>query len=182
VFIDEAFIELCDECESMLSLARNYENVVALRGFTKTFNVLGLRISFLHTSNKRVYEVLEACRQPWNIDSLTSFVFSKALTECASKLRRFAEESKRVITEERSFLIKNFRDLGIKVYRSRTPFILIRHKRFTTRHVNDALARFGIIVRDASIFVYLTPYHARISMRLRENSQKLIETYRGARN
>jgi len=178
VLIDEAFIELCNECESVLSLAKDYENVAILRSLTKTFSVPGLRIGFLYLGNEKVYEVLEACRQPWNINSLTSFVFSKALTEYASQLRKFVEDSRRVIAEERSFLVKSFRELGIKVYRSRAPFILVRHKRFTSRQVNEALTRFGIVVRDASTFTYLTPYHARVSVRLREDNRRLVETYK----
>ncbi|MCI4437780.1 MAG: histidinol-phosphate aminotransferase family protein [Ignisphaera sp.] len=178
ILIDEAFVELCNECESALSLAKDYENAAVLRSLTKTFSVPGLRIGFLYLSNEKVHEVLEACRQPWNINSLTSFVFSKALTEHASQLRKFVEDSRRVIAEERSFLVKSFRELGIKVHRSRAPFILVRHKRFTSRQVNEALTRFGIVVRDASTFTYLTPYHARVSVRLREDNQRLIEAYK----
>jgi len=178
LIVDEAFVELCEDCSSSQHLVKRCENVVVLRSFTKTFAIPGLRLGYLYTHNKDVLEVIELCRQPWNVNSIATYVFSRALTHNASELREFIEYSKRVIAIEREFLTKRLSELGVIVYNSHAPYILLRHYEFTASKANEALTKLGIYIRDASTFPYLTPYHVRIAVKLRDENVRLIEAYK----
>jgi threonine-phosphate decarboxylase len=178
VVVDEAFVELCEDCSTLLHLTKVYENLVVLRSLTKVFAVPGLRLGFLYTHNKKILEVLDACRQPWNVNSIATYVFSKAMVHEGSALRKFIEHSKHTIVVERDFLVKSFLELGIRAYKSHAPYILLMHRELTAREAIKALVSLGIYVRDASTFPYLTPYHVRIAIKLREENVRLIEAYR----
>jgi histidinol-phosphate aminotransferase len=178
LIVDEAFVELCEDCSSSQHLVKRCENVVVLRSFTKTFAIPGLRLGYLYTHNKDVLEVVESCRQPWNVNSIATYVFSRALTHNASELREFIEHSKHVIAIEREFLTKRLSELGVIVYNSHAPYILLRHYEFTASKANEALTKLGIYIRDASTFPYLTPYHVRIAVKLRDENVRLIEAYK----
>jgi histidinol-phosphate aminotransferase len=178
VIIDEAFIDLCEKCSSVLELVKEFDNLVVLRSLTKTFSVPGLRIGFIYTENKKILEKIDLCRQPWNINSITSYVFSHVLKEYKKDLYEYISSSRKIIEIEREFLYNSFRDLGIKVYRSYAPFLLLRHFKYKAEDVIKILNNHGIHVRDASKYPFLTPYHIRVSVRLREDNEYLVKVYK----
>jgi threonine-phosphate decarboxylase len=79
-----------------------------------------------------------------------------------------------VVEVERLFLEGNLKRLGFEVYESKAPFLLIRHD-VPHPHFNKELLKNGLFVRDASTFPYLTPYHSRVSVRLRGDNIRLLE-------
>ncbi|MCS7112145.1 MAG: aminotransferase class I/II-fold pyridoxal phosphate-dependent enzyme [Ignisphaera sp.] len=173
IIVDEAFIELSNNCESTLRLTRDYENIIVLRSLTKTFSVPGLRIGFLYTSNTNLLYKIELFRQPWNLNSITNYVFSRALHEYRDDLRKFIEYSKHVIECERQFLEQSLHKLRIHFYRSSAPFILVRFHT-DVKYIGQSLRRLGVWIRDASTFQSLTKYHGRISVKLRKDNERLI--------
>ncbi|MEM4922440.1 MAG: histidinol-phosphate transaminase [Sulfolobales archaeon] len=180
VVVDEAYLELCYSCDTAgsLRLAKNYENLVVLRSLTKTYAVPGLRIGFLYTSNTKLVGVIENLRPPWNVNSIAERVFSTALREYAGELKSFISLSRDVIRSEGEYLSDGLRSLGLTVYTSSVPYVLVRHKHVTTSEVMEALTQMGIYIRDASTYPGLTPYHARISVKLRDENSVLISAYR----
>ncbi|MEM1961326.1 MAG: histidinol-phosphate transaminase [Sulfolobales archaeon] len=180
VVVDEAYLELCYSCDTAgaLRLAKNYENLVVLRSLTKTYAVPGLRIGFLYTSNTKLASVIENLRPPWNVNSIAERVFSTALREYAGELRSFISLSRDVIKFEGEYLSDRLRSLGLTVYTSSVPYVLVRHENITTSEVMKVLTQVGIYIRDASTYPGLTPYHARISVRLRDENDVLISAYR----
>ena len=177
VVVDEAFMDLSNNCNSAFELAEDYRNLVILRSLTKTFAVPGLRIGFLYTMNRDVLNRLEAFRQPWNVNNIAAHVFSRALTEYRNDLRGFIEYSKEVVVSERQYLEHSLYSLGIHLYKSHAPYILVRFHR-DVEHVQGALEKFKIWIRDASSFQTLTKFHGRISVRLRNDNEKLITALR----
>jgi histidinol-phosphate aminotransferase len=178
VIVDEAFVELCEDCSTALHIANDYENLLVLRSLTKTFAVPGLRLGFLYTNNEKVLNILDACRQPWNVNSIATYAFSKALMFRGSELKKFIESSKHIVATERNFMVKGFSELGIRVYESHAPYILLMHRECTAKEAIKALTTLGIYVRDASTFPYLTPYHVRVAVKLKEENIHLIEAYK----
>ena len=180
IVVDEAFTELCRECVSAQRLTKDYENIVVVKSLTKTFGVPGLRIGFVYTSNRGVVEALEICRQPWNVNSIASYIFTKAFKEFKDEMKRFIEESQKVVETEREFLSNSLKEMGLKVYKSHAPYILVKHSVYRAEDVIKALNSFGIHVRDASKYPYLTPYHIRVAVRLRKENEYLVKVYREA--
>ncbi|MEM2852166.1 MAG: hypothetical protein QW438_03120, partial [Ignisphaera sp.] len=71
----------------------------------------------------------------------------------------------------------SFSELGLHFYKSYAPFILVRFHN-DVKNIQHFLERFKIWIRDASSFQFLTRYHGRISVRLREDNEKLINALR----
>jgi histidinol-phosphate/aromatic aminotransferase/cobyric acid decarboxylase-like protein len=95
-----------------------------------------------------------------------------------SELKKFIESSKHIVATERNFMVKGFSELGIRVYESHAPYILLMHRECTAKEAIKALTTLGIYVRDASTFPYLTPYHVRVAVKLKEENIHLIEAYK----
>ncbi len=168
--VDEAFSDFTGDVESMLDL--DDERVVVLRSFTKIFSIQGLRAGFIYSSSRRVIRLLESFRQPWNVNSVAVEVIVGLLSwnDVGGYIRRTLD----VVSEERKFLEEHLAKLSFDVYKSHAPYILVRHS-MPHPHFNKMLLERGLLVRDASTFTYLTPYHSRLSVRLREDNLRLLE-------
>ena len=178
IVVDEAFIELSTDCEGSLGLTRDYENLAVIRSFTKNLGIRGLRAGFLYSSNPRLAAVLNYCRQPWNVNSIASYSVTKVLRERRRELEEYLRRSAEVVEVERALLAKGLAELGLAVYESHAPFLLVKHSRVTARESWRRLWSRGIAIRDASSFPYLTEYHVRLSVRLREDNALLLKVYR----
>lgn len=179
VLVDEAYRELCHLCgdAGALELADSYENLVVVRSLTKAFAVPGLRIGFLYTTNARLLESIEASRPPWNVNSLVDEVFSRALREHPDELRSFLRLSRETVGSESRYLTSALRSVGLRVYEPSAPYVLVKHPGVPTAEVLRVLERRGVYLRDASRYPGLTPYHARISVRLRRENEVLVAAY-----
>jgi len=173
IVIDEAFMDLSKKYESAIELTDDYRNLIVIKSLTKTFAVPGLRIGFIYTLNKNILYALESFRQPWNVNSIAEYVFSRALNEYKDDLWRYIEYSRNVIESEKLFLEDAFRSLNLHFYKTYTPFILIRFY-IDVDYIQKALEEFKIYIRNASTYTYLTKFHGRVSIRLRDDNEKLV--------
>lgn len=178
VVVDEAYAEISPTCGQVLELTSSYENLVVVRSLTKSLGILGLRVGFIYTSNARLSKVLDMCRQPWNVNSVAYYALSKVLRDRAGDVREFLRKSAELVEVEREFLSKGLSELGISVYESRAPFILVKHAKVRAGEMLKMLLNYRIVVRDASSFPYLTEYHVRLSVRKREENKYLLYVYR----
>jgi Histidinol-phosphate/aromatic aminotransferase and cobyric acid decarboxylase len=167
--LDEAFSDFTANRESLLGV--NDERVIVLRSFTKIFAIQGLRAGFLYTGSRRVARLIDSLRQPWNVNSVAVSVVEKILEW--DGLEDYITSTVEVVSSERTFLEGQLRRLGLKVYTSQAPFILVKHG-IPHPNLNEMLVKRGLYVRDASTFAYLTPYHSRVSVKLREDNVALI--------
>jgi histidinol-phosphate/aromatic aminotransferase/cobyric acid decarboxylase-like protein len=170
IVVDEAFSDFTGNKESLLGLGD--DRVIVLRSFTKIFSIQGLRVGFLYAGSRRMARLLDGFRQPWNVNSLAVEVTVKLLKW--DGLREYLRATMEVVEVERLFLEEHLKRLGFEVYESKAPFLLIRHG-VPHPHFNKELLENGLFVRDASTFLYLTPYHSRVSVRLRGDNVRLLE-------
>ena len=170
IVVDEAFSDFTGNRESLLGL--DDDRVIVLRSFTKIFSIQGLRVGFLYTGSRRMARLLDSFRQPWNVNSLAVEVTVKLLKW--DGLRDYLRATLEVVEVERLFLEEHLKRLGFEVYESKAPFLLIRHS-MPHPYFNKELLENGLFVRDASTFLYLTPYHSRVSVRLRGDNTRLLE-------
>ncbi len=174
--LDEAFSDFTGDSESLLG--SGFEDVVVLRSFTKIIAMPGLRAGFMYTSNTRIHALIDSIRQPWNVNIIVSEALGELLRE-KNYLKQFIRETVEFIEAERGFLVSNMRALGFQVYNSRAPFLLVRHPE-PHPEFNNKLAARSVYVRDASSFAYLSPYHSRVSVKLRSDNLKLLEALEDA--
>ncbi len=176
VLLDEAFMDLAPR-EGFSLLGRAPDNVVVVRSLTKSLAIPGLRAGFAYTENKRLAVLLEASRQPWNVNTLATTIVVEALAVHSRDTRRHVTKARELIESETSWLRSRLEALGLVAYESWAPFILVYHPQARHPRLQVELNRRGVHVRDASSFTYLTPCHSRVSVRLRRENQVLLEAF-----
>lgn len=184
LLVDEAFIDL-SPAEGYSLLGRSPSNVVVVRSLTKPLAVPGLRAGFAYTTDKRVATRLEAARQPWNVNALAALVTTTALGACRREVVAHLREARRVVEEEAGRVKKNLGALGLRVYETKAPYVLVHHPQARHPGLQVELNKRGVHVREAGYFKYLTPYHSRVSIKRREENELLLrvfeEVFRGPR-
>ncbi len=175
IVIDEAFMDFTTGSESFMG--KGFERTIVIRSFTKILSIPGLRIGFLYSEDRDLLSRLEGFRQPWNINILAERAVSFMLRSI-DIFRDFIRESRDFVKNEREWLYKKLKSLGLTVYRSWGPFLLVRHSGYTHPELQSALIDNGIYVRDASSFHGLSGEYSRVSVKLRKDNAILVEVFR----
>lgn len=138
--VDEAYADFAEE--TALSLARERENVVVLRTFSKSFSLAGMRIG-LGFGSPRILAGLEKVRDSYNLDRLATAAGEAALRDIA-----WMEKNVARIRKTRAVLADALPALGFLPYPSQSNFVLARRRgRRSARPVYEALKRRRILVR-----------------------------------
>jgi histidinol-phosphate/aromatic aminotransferase/cobyric acid decarboxylase-like protein len=172
--IDEAFIDV-----SLADRLPVSESWVLVRSFTKVLAAPGLRLGYVATLDARVMEALESARQPWPVDSLTECTAARILRDRAV-LAAYLARARELVAYGLQQLARGLRRLGLTVYPSRAPYMVVEHPGCSHPRLNRELARRGVYVRDASSFYGLGPSYSRVSVRLPHENRLLLEAFRGA--
>lgn len=124
VVMDQAYAEFVKEkrypsVQNVLELNRP---VLLLRTFSKFYGLAGLRIGY-GIGQRELVEVLNRCRQPFNVSSLAMAGALGALED-----EEFQQSTKRLIDEGKRMLEEGFQSLGIDYIPSEANFYLIKVK------------------------------------------------------
>ena len=166
VILDECFIEFTDGNHSLVSKADEYPNLCIIRSFTKIFAIPGVRLGYFVCADSGFNEAVKKHLPEWNISAFAQAA-GCACTECED----YVEASKKVLREERDYLLSEFKRLGIKAYDSACNFILIKD----TRKLDEELLKEHILLRNCSNFKGLDEGYYRIAVRTHEENKQLIE-------
>ncbi|ARM76102.1 pyridoxal phosphate-dependent aminotransferase [Acidianus manzaensis] len=150
--VDESFADISD-VESAIPLVKDYENLLVVSTFTKSFSVPGLRLGF---SIGRKSEYLEKKAIPWRVNSIAYYVFANVDSK---EVRLFFAKSKEYVRKLREDMI--FKLPG-KVYASSAPYVLVKFN-MPIAEINTKLKVFKI--RDCSNYIGLNNYYGRISVK-----------------
>ncbi|HDN62351.1 MAG TPA: histidinol-phosphate transaminase [Candidatus Bathyarchaeota archaeon] len=145
VVLDEAYVQFADY--SMIDDVWNYENLAVMRTFSKVFGLAGIRCGYL-VSNPEVIEYMNRATPPFHVNQLTQLIVKKALS-----MWSYFEGKVKEVIEERERLRKALAGLdGIKVYPSKTNFILVKivKEGVTPRILKKKLMERKILIRDVS--------------------------------
>ena len=170
VFLDETFIELVpDSNSSLVKLIKSHENLFILRSFTKSFGLAGLRIGY-GLGNKKIIEILQRIKIPWNVNYIAQSAASAAL--CYSD---FLEKSQKNIKKENSFLMNSLSNFQwLSCFHSSTNFILIKTK-INSKLLQKKLLKKNILIRDCSSFCGLNENYVRIAVKNRDQNKLLVK-------
>ena len=150
-------------------------NILQLHSLTKKYAVPGLRIGYVVGAPALIGQ-LRRRLHPWSVNALA--------IEAAIWLMR---HDVKVIPDLPAYLAEAQRLRGalaalpgITVEPTQTNFMLCRldeHIGFTAAELKDYLAKHhGILIRDASNFEGLTPFHFRVAAQTREEDDLLIDS------
>lgn len=165
--VDECFIELANVNEGLAYKLEDYQNLILVRAFTKSYSMPGLRLGYCMTSNKDILQKVGKIAQPWSV----SHTAQKAGI-AAIKLPEYPQKAKELIKKEQQWLSHKLQAQGFQVFPSSANFILFR-----ADGINDLKMRLmakGILIRCCGNFVGLSDDYYRVSVRQRKDNVRLI--------
>ena len=147
VVFDQAYLEYVNapDYPDSLALRRKRESVIALRTFSKVYSLAGLRIGYA-IADRRVVEILNKMRQPFNVNRLAQAAAAAAL-DCRGDLDGYVKETVRERERMRSEMLK----MGCECPPSQTNFLFVIVKEFSG-DICGGLEDLGIIVRPTGQF------------------------------
>ena len=176
--IDECFLELCDNAQSMAQQIYSYDRLIVVKAFTKLFGIPGARFGFA-MAEAGTTERIKAELSEWNIS-----VFAEAAAKEGCKLlgkisleedgdepSDFLRNTMELIGTERKFLTGELEALGLRVFSSDTCFILFK----TDAEIYAPLLNRGILIRDCSNFRGLEKGFYRVAVMDRISNEVLIK-------
>ncbi|HZV47640.1 MAG TPA: threonine-phosphate decarboxylase CobD [Thermodesulfovibrionales bacterium] len=164
--VDEAFIDFSPDDSVIQEVAEN-PYLIVLRSMTHFYALAGLRLGY-GVFPVNLIERLQQCRAPWTVNSLAQKAAAVSLKDKA-----YRKESMAVIRQEKAFLEKSFRKLGITFFPSDANFYLVK-----TAVAHEACRRLrskGILVRDCSDFQGLDSSYMRIAVKSHRENTVLIK-------
>jgi histidinol-phosphate aminotransferase len=166
VVLDEAYHDFVDDpaYPDGVSLIPRYPRLIVLRTFSKIAGLAGLRVGYAIAAAETI-DRLNRVRAPFNVNRLGQVAALAALDD-----HRHWERTRRLVLEERAFVMAELARRGYRFPPTQANFLLLR--------VPDAAATLaellqaGIVVRDGGGLGF--PGHVRIAFGLRETNEKLV--------
>ena len=143
-------------------------DVIQIHSMTKTYGVPGLRLGYI-TAHESLTAKIRQYLRPWSVSSLAleagKFLLQHDELICKPDL----QETKRL-----AMRLEELPD--IEVTPTQTNFMLCRMAHHTAAELKDYLAReHHMLIRDASNFLSLTPYHFRVASQTPAENDALVE-------
>ena len=167
VVLDEAydtFIDV-DDFPFGTDLIRSRRNIIVLKTFSKSYGLAGLRVGYA-VAQPELISFMERVRQPFNVNLLAQLAAEAALDD-----KDFLEKTRKLILEEKNFLYKKLRELGVNYIPSVANFILLDVGRDGCEVFKEML-KFGVIVRDME--QYGLSNFIRVTIGIREENKKFL--------
>lgn len=143
VFIDEAYYEFAARADfpDSLYFLKKRGNIIITRTFSKAYGLAGLRIGYAITT-PQIADLLNKVREPFNINRFAQVAALEALGS-----RVFLNKITSYIRNQKHFLYKQLKALGVDYLESATNFIMINFKS-DTKELYKYLLKKGVIIRD----------------------------------
>lgn len=171
VVLDECFVEFCEtdreQPKSMLGETWQYENLLLVRAFTKSFAMPGVRLGYLVCSNAELREKIRRQLPEWNL----SVFAQRAGIACAEQAEIHLQNTVEYVKTERAYLRKGLEKLGIRVVSGEADFLLL----YTTQPIYDRLLAKGILIRNCENFRGLGAGYYRIAVKKHEENEVLLQ-------
>ena len=143
-------------------------NMIQVHSMTKTYGVPGLRLGYI-TADESLTAKIRQYLRPWSVSALA--------LEAGKFLLQHDELICKPDLQEAKRLAKCLEELPeIEVTPTQTNFMLCRMVSHTAAELKDYLAReHHMLIRDASNFCSLTPYHFRVASQTPAENDALVE-------
>jgi histidinol-phosphate aminotransferase len=168
VILDEAYAEfqLHDDPDSGIDLTRRFQNLVALRTFSKVYGLAGMRCGYAIGSPK-FRAAVDAVRQPFSVNLLSQVAAAEAIRHQDDVDRRVA-----LTIAERVHVESALEELGLATTESHANFSWVALGERDEGEIVKALVEAGVIVRAGEGLG--GPGHFRVSYGTRAENQRFI--------
>ena len=147
-----------------------------MRAFTKFFAIPGLRLGYgICFDDEFMTKMLEK-KEPWSVNNIAELAGKVLLKD-----KEYIEKTNKWIKEEKKYMYENLIKIeGMKTYKTEINFILgkIESKYFekiNVQKLREKMLEKGILIRDASNFMYLDDKYFRLAVKDRKNNDKVIK-------
>lgn len=166
--IDECFIEFLPDWEkyTVKGLAPQYENLIVIDAFTKTYSLAGFRLGFCISGNSELLFNMRLYGQDFSVSTPAQLAGICALMDSS-----YMKNTYSILLAEREWLLSELRKLPLEVYPSQGNFLLFKTE---DKNIGKKLFEKGIKVRDCSQFYGLGPEYCRIAIRTHNENISLI--------
>jgi len=165
IAFDEAYYEFLDNPPDTLKFVREGRpNVIVLRTFSKIQGLASLRIGY-GIATKELADVLQKTRQPFNVNGIAQAGALAGLQD-----EEYQEMTRRITTEGRDYLQREFEAMGLEYIPSFANFVLVK-----VGDGNDVFKKLmarGVIVR--AMASYKLPEWIRVTVGTMEQNERFI--------
>jgi len=168
--LDEAFIDLAPGAEGL----GPGDGLIVVRSLTKTFATPGLRLGYI-LAEKGLAKRLRLALQAWPVGGLEECIYTELLLD--ERSRYYVARARMLVEEENPRLTALLRSLGLRVYPSQAPFLLVRHASLPHPLLQERLVRHGVYVRNASSFYGLDETFSRVSVKTSGENDVLVKAF-----
>jgi histidinol-phosphate aminotransferase len=170
--LDGAYSEFCSDptFEDGLALARESENVVMTRTFSKLHGLANLRVGWAYATAE-IADAVDRIRLPFNTSYAAQIAAIAALGD-----EDFQRESIELVERWRPWLTQQIGGLGLEPVPSAANFLLVGFPKTPGRTAPEAeefLARRGLIVRGVG--GYGLPDHLRITIGREAHNRAIVD-------
>jgi histidinol-phosphate aminotransferase len=170
--LDGAYSEFCSDprFEDGLALARDAENIVVTRTFSKLHGLASLRVGWAYAPLE-IIDALERIRPPFNTSIAGQEAAVAALADTDFQARSLA-----LVEQWRPWLTQQIGGLGLEVTPSAANFVLVNFPSTpgkTAKEAEGFLASNGYIVRGVGN--YGLPDAVRVTVGLEEHNRAVVE-------
>lgn len=118
VIVDEAYIDFAEPNSSVISLIKQYKNLIVLRTFSKSYALCGARIGYCF-ADETLISALEKGKNLYNVNFI-----SQKLALAALQDEEYLKNTTDAIKQTRDTFSENLKNLDFNVIPSQTNFIL----------------------------------------------------------
>lgn len=170
--LDSCFIDFldCPQEADMVSLLQEFPCLFILKAFTKIYAMAGLRLGYGLCADEMLLEAVQETMQPWSVS-----IPAQAAGKAALKETEYVIRTRKLIGEERRWLMKQLKQLGFKVYDASANFIFFKGEEELAKKCRKR----GILIRDCSNYRGLELGYYRIAVRTHKENEELIKVLGG---
>ncbi len=165
--VDECFLDFVKEpgAYTLKAQLSEYDNLFLLKAFTKRYAMAGVRLGYGLTGNRRLLEQMELMTQPWNVSSLAQAAGIAALGE-----REYVERGRCLVFQEKEYLMREMKGLGLEVYPSQANYIFFQGP----ETLFEECVKKGLLIRDCGNYEGLRAGFYRVAVKKHEDNKRLI--------
>lgn len=167
--VDECFIDFLrnEKSYSIKDKICEYDNLIIIKAFTKIYAMAGIRLGFMLCANPSVHLAAIGCAQSWSVSTIASKCGIAALSQV-----KYVEQTKKMIAQNRRYLMEELTKLGFVTCNSMANYIL-----FYSPDVDLAtkLVNYGILIRDCQNYHNLKRGYFRIAVNSQRDNEFLIK-------
>jgi L-threonine-O-3-phosphate decarboxylase len=172
VVVDEAFMDFLppEQEQSLISLIKDFPNLVILRSLTKFYSLPGLRIGYAIAHPERLQR-WQQWRDPWSVNILAALAAEAAIED-----REFQQQTWDWLLSARTKLFQGLASIPeLQPLEGTANFLLVQTKISSQQLQETLLQQYYILIRDCLSFPELGDRYFRIAVRSPEENQQLIE-------